>query len=113
LWDAVADIGTPALIKTAAFGYDGKGQHKVTTPADVEHIWTAIGHQAAVVEKLITLQAEISIIAVRSVDGDVVEYPAFENRHRNHILDVTTAPAQIPPRIARQAVEITRTILEE
>src|SRR5204862_391556 len=50
LWDAVARVGTPSVIKTAAFGYDGKGQHKVTTPADVEHIWTAIGHQEAVVE---------------------------------------------------------------
>jgi len=59
LWDAVALVGTPAVIKTAAFGYDGKGQHKVTTPADVEHIWTAIGHQAAIVEKFVSLQAEV------------------------------------------------------
>ena len=65
LWDAVARIGTPSVIKTAAFGYDGKGQHKVTTPADVEHVWTAIGHQEAVVEKFISLQTEISVIGVR------------------------------------------------
>src|SRR5262245_24628529 len=44
LWAAVAHVGTPAIVKTAAFGYDGKGQHKATTPADVEHIWNAIGH---------------------------------------------------------------------
>jgi 5-(carboxyamino)imidazole ribonucleotide synthase len=50
LWDAVARVGTPAVIKTGAFGYDGKGQHKVTTPADVSHIWDAIGHQEAIVE---------------------------------------------------------------
>lgn len=113
LWHAVAQIGSPSIIKTAAFGYDGKGQHRVTTPADVEHIWTAIGHQEAVVEKVISLQAEISVIAARGLDGDVVEYPLFENRHRNHILDVTTAPARIPQAMAAQAVEITRTILEE
>jgi 5-(carboxyamino)imidazole ribonucleotide synthase len=113
LWDAVARIGTPAVIKTAAFGYDGKGQHKVTTPADVEHIWSAIGHQEAVVEKFINLQAEISVIAARGLDGAVVEYPAFENRHRNHILDVTTAPALIPPAVANDAREITRAILTE
>jgi 5-(carboxyamino)imidazole ribonucleotide synthase len=111
LWDAVARIGTPAVIKTAAFGYDGKGQHKVTTPADVEHIWTAIGHQEAVVEKFITLQAEISVIAARGLDGLVVEYAAFENRHRNHILDLTTCPAVISPAIAHDAREITRAIL--
>ena len=113
LWDAVARVGTPAVIKTAAFGYDGKGQHKVATPADVEHVWTAIGHQAAVVEKFINLQTEISIVAARGVDGEVAAFPPFENRHRNHILDLTTVPAAIPAPAAKQAAEITRTILEE
>ena len=113
LWDAVARVGTPAVIKTAAFGYDGKGQHKVATPADVEHIWTALGHQAAVVEKFINLQAEISIVAARGVDGEVATFPPFENRHRNHILDLTTAPAAVPAPVGRRAAEIARTILEE
>jgi 5-(carboxyamino)imidazole ribonucleotide synthase len=113
LWDAVTRVGTPAVIKTAAFGYDGKGQHKVTTPADVEHIWTAIGHQEAVVERFVSLQTEISIVAARGVDGEIAEYIPFENRHRNHILDVTTVPAAIPAGIAAQAAEITRTVLEE
>ena len=112
LWDAVARVGTPAVIKTAAFGYDGKGQHTVASPADVEHIWTAIGHQEAVVEKFISLQAEVSIVAARGADGQVALYPPFENRHRNHILDLTTVPAAIPPAAAAQAAEITRTILE-
>ena len=113
LWDAVALVGTPAVIKTAAFGYDGKGQHKVTTPADVEHIWTAIGHQATIVEKFVSLQAEVSIVAARGADGDVAMYAPFENRHRDHILDVTTVPAAIAPAVVKQAGEITRTILEE
>ena len=113
LWDAVARVGTPAVIKTAAFGYDGKGQHKVATPADVEHIWTAIGHQPAVVEKFINLQAEISIVAARGVDGEMAAFPPFENRHRNHILDLTTVPAAVSPAVGTRAVEITRTILEE
>ena len=113
LWDAVVRVGTPAVIKTAAFGYDGKGQHKVTTQADVAHIWDAIGHQEAIVEKFISLQAEISIIAARGLDGSIVEYPAFENRHRDHILDLTTAPAAISPAIAKQAIEVTRAILRQ
>jgi 5-(carboxyamino)imidazole ribonucleotide synthase len=113
LWDAVAQVGTPAVIKTAAFGYDGKGQHKVTTQADVAHIWDAIGNQEAIVEKFISLQAEISIIAARGLDGSIVEYPAFENRHRDHILDLTTAPAAISPAIAKQAIEVTRAILRQ
>ena len=113
LWDAVARVGTPAVIKTAAFGYDGKGQHKVTTPADVEHIWTAIGHQEAVVEKFINLQAEVSVIAARGIDGEIVHYQPFENRHRDHILDVTTTPAAITPALAARAAEIARAILDE
>jgi 5-(carboxyamino)imidazole ribonucleotide synthase len=113
LWDAVARIGTPAVIKTAAFGYDGKGQHKVTTPADVEHIWTAIGHQEAVVEKFVNLQTEVSVVAARGLDGEMTHYQPFENRHRDHILDVTTTPAAITPSLAARAAEIARHLLEE
>ena len=113
LWDAATRIGTPAVIKTAAFGYDGKGQHKVATPADVEPIWTAIGHQEAVVEKFISLQTEITVIGARSVDGEVALYQPFENRHRDHILDVTTTPAAVAPALASRAAEITRAILGE
>ena len=113
LWDAVTRVGTPAVIKTAAFGYDGKGQHKVTTPADVEHVWTAIGHQEAVVEKFVSLQTEISVIGVRGVDGEIAQYQPFENRHRDHILDVTTVPAAISPALAARAAEVTRAILEQ
>ena len=72
-----------------------------------------IGHQEAVVEKFIVLQAEISVIAARGLDGAIAEYPPFENRHRNHILDVTTAPAAVPPAMAPRAAEIARAILEE
>ncbi|HEX5110422.1 MAG TPA: 5-(carboxyamino)imidazole ribonucleotide synthase [Vicinamibacterales bacterium] len=113
LWNAVALIGTPAIVKTAAFGYDGKGQHTVITPADVDHIWSAIGHQEAIVEKRIALQAEISVIAARGLDGEVAQYAPFENRHRHHILDVTTAPAAVPLAVSRRAAEITHAILEE
>jgi 5-(carboxyamino)imidazole ribonucleotide synthase len=113
LWDAVARVGTPAVIKTAAYGYDGKGQHKVTTPADVEHIWTAIGHQEAVVERFVALQTEISVVAARAADGEIVEYQPFENRHRHHILDLTTVPAAVSPAIASQAIEIARDIMHE
>jgi 5-(carboxyamino)imidazole ribonucleotide synthase len=113
LWEAVAKIGTPAVIKTTSCGYDGKGQHRVTTSADVEHIWNAIGHQEAVVEKHADLALEISVIAARGLGGDVVIYAPFENRHRDHILDFSTAPAEVSPEITRHAEEITREILEQ
>ena len=85
----------------------------MTTPADVEHIWTAIGHQEAVVEKFISLQTEISVIAARGMDGQVAQYAPFENRHRDHILDVTTTPAAVTPALAAQAADIMRNILDE
>ena len=113
LWEAVARVGMPAVIKTAAFGYDGKGQHRVSTPAEVERVWKAIGPQEAVVEKFVDLQAEISVVAARGLDGNVVQYVPFENRHRDHILDVTTVPAAVPTSTARRALEIAKTILDE
>lgn len=113
LWTAVAAVGTPAVIKTASFGYDGKGQHRVSRPSDVEGIWKAIGHQEAVVEKFVSLQAELSVVAARGLDGTIVQYVPFENRHRDHILDLTTVPAAVPAPIAQRAAEITRSILEE
>ena len=113
LRDGVTVVGTPCVVKTAAFGYDGKGQHRVNAPADVERIWTAVRHQEVVIEKLITLQAEVSVVAARGLDGEIAVYPVFENRHTNHILDVTTCPAEIPAAVATRAVEIARAILDE
>jgi 5-(carboxyamino)imidazole ribonucleotide synthase len=113
LRDAVERIGRPAVVKTAAFGYDGKGQHKVTSASAFDHVWEAVGGREVVVEKFINLQAEISVIAARGLDGSVVEYVPFENRHSRHILDVTTAPALVPPPIASRAREIARAILEK
>lgn len=104
-------VGLPAVVKTAAFGYDGKGQHKVTRADEADAIWAAVGGQEVVVERYIRLQAEISVICARGVDGQTVEYVPFENRHANHILDVTTAPAVVPPEVAAQARDIARGIL--
>jgi 5-(carboxyamino)imidazole ribonucleotide synthase len=112
LQDGVARIGTPVVIKSAAFGYDGKGQHKITRPNEVERVWNALEGREVLVERFVSLQAEISVIAARGLDGMVAEYPPFENRHSNHILDVTTAPALIPAAIAARAREIARAILE-
>ena len=105
-------IGMPAIVKTAAFGYDGKGQQAAHAAGDGPRIWTALGGGELVVEKRISLQAELSVIAARGVDGQMAQYPLFENRHHNHILDVTTSPALVPPPVAAQATEIGRAVLE-
>ena len=112
LQDGVARIGLPVVVKTAAFGYDGKGQQKITRAADVEKAWVAAGGGEVVVERFVNLHAEISVIAARGLGGEVAEYAPFENRHNNHILDLTTTPAAIPAGPATAARDIARALLE-
>jgi 5-(carboxyamino)imidazole ribonucleotide synthase len=112
LTEALERVGTPAIVKTATFGYDGKGQQAAHATSDGPRLWSALGGGELVVEKRINLQAELSVIAARGMDGAVAQYPLFENRHHNHILDVTTSPALVPPAVASQATEIGRAVLE-
>jgi 5-(carboxyamino)imidazole ribonucleotide synthase len=108
---ALGWIGTPAIIKTAAFGYDGKGQHRLTSIEDAEHVWGLVGHQEVVVERVVEFSHELSVVAARGLAGDFAHFGAIENVHRNHILDVSMAPARVPERTAAEAVEITRAIM--
>jgi 5-(carboxyamino)imidazole ribonucleotide synthase len=106
-------IGTPAILKTAAFGYDGKGQARIDHKHQAAAAWSAIGEQSAVLEGFVNFQHEISVVAARGVDGGFVHYGALENIHRNHILDLTVAPARIPPQVANEAVALARATLEK
>jgi 5-(carboxyamino)imidazole ribonucleotide synthase len=108
---AIPRIGCPAVLKTAAFGYDGKGQARIDRPDQAVAAWQAIGEQPAVLEGFIDLEGEISVIAARGLDGDFVHYGAIHNTHRDHILDLSVAPAAVPRELAAQAVEIAHAIL--
>lgn len=110
---AVKELGLPAVLKTAGFGYDGKGQYRIRTEDDLTAAWEAVGQQEAVLEAFIDFECEISVVAARGENGAFVHYGAVENQHRNHILDLSIAPARVRPEIARQAVEITRAVLEK
>jgi 5-(carboxyamino)imidazole ribonucleotide synthase len=110
---ALGQIGVPAIVKTAAFGYDGKGQHRLTSIEEAEHVWGLIGHQDAVVERVVDFSHELSVVAARGLDGAFADYGVIENVHRNHILDLSVAPARIPPRVAAEAVTMTRSIMEQ
>jgi 5-(carboxyamino)imidazole ribonucleotide synthase len=110
---AVEKVGLPAILKTAAFGYDGKGQHRITSPLDVEPVWGLIGHQGAVLEKVVDFVLEFSVVAARGLDGAFVHYGAIENTHRDHILDLSVAPARMPPPAVAEAVAVTQAIMEE
>jgi 5-(carboxyamino)imidazole ribonucleotide synthase len=112
LQEAVAELGIPAVLKTAAFGYDGKGQFLIRSRDQLAEAWNTIGCQEAVLEAFIDFEREISVVAARGDDGQFVHYGAIENQHSRHILDLSIAPARVPPQVANEAVEIARCVLE-
>ncbi len=112
LWSGLDRLGYPAVLKTAGFGYDGKGQAKITSPAEAETAFRALGSQDAMLEAFIDFEREVSVVAARGLDGSFAHYGVIENEHRHHILDVSVAPADLPLELQRQAVEIARGILE-
>jgi 5-(carboxyamino)imidazole ribonucleotide synthase len=99
---AVGRIGAPAVLKTAAFGYDGKGQRKISEDSDLTEVWSAFG-QLAVLEGWVPFEKEISVIVARGLQGEVAVYPVCENVHQNHILDVTRVPAAVSEEVEQGA----------
>ena len=113
LHQGVSQIGCPLILKTADFGYDGKGQVRIASPGDAAAAWKSIGERAAVLESFVDFECELSVVAARSVTGEFAHYGTVENLHRDHILDFSIAPARIPVRVAARAVQIARDVLEE
>jgi 5-(carboxyamino)imidazole ribonucleotide synthase len=113
LTQALEKIGIPAVLKTAAFGYDGKGQVRIDDLAQAQTAWDAIGQQPAVLEGFIDFEREVSVVAARGVDGSFAHYGVMENLHADHILDVSIAPGRVDPEIVSQAAEMARTVLVE
>jgi len=112
LRSAVRDLGCPAVLKTASFGYDGKGQRTIRSLADAESAWNAAPGVERIYEAFVDFDRELSVIAARGADGSFANWGAIENAHRNHILELSVSPADVPPAVAREAVEIARGILE-
>ncbi|MBV8550640.1 MAG: 5-(carboxyamino)imidazole ribonucleotide synthase [Acidobacteriaceae bacterium] len=110
---AARELGLPAILKTAGFGYDGKGQYRILGEADLPAAWKAVGESEAVLEAFVDFDCEISVVAARSVHGEFVHFGAVENQHRNGILDITIAPARVSNKIGSEAVEIAREVLEK
>jgi 5-(carboxyamino)imidazole ribonucleotide synthase len=107
---AVAEVGTPCVLKTADFGYDGKGQQKLTGGEDFEAVWRELGASRGVVEQWVDFIMEISVVGARARDGAFVHFPPCENIHAHHILDITIAPARIEPSLAAEAAELASSI---
>ncbi|MGK2899596.1 MAG: 5-(carboxyamino)imidazole ribonucleotide synthase [Burkholderiaceae bacterium] len=112
--DAVRDDLLPGILKTARLGYDGKGQRRVATRAELASGWAALGGVTCVLEKMLPLAHEISVIVARGADGRIVNLPVQQNLHRDGVLAVTRVPApDVPAAVQQRAVESARKIAAE
>ncbi|TWT30668.1 5-(carboxyamino)imidazole ribonucleotide synthase [Blastopirellula retiformator] len=103
----------PGILKTAGWGYDGKGQVRLSSIADAQLGWRSLGVQAAVLEKLIDFALEFSVIVARGANGEMAHYDPILNRHENHILSVSVSPSGLTLKIVKEAVEIAHSIAEQ
>jgi len=103
LREAISDLGTPCILKTRRFGYDGKGQVRINSLADAEGAWEAVGQTPSILEGFVSFSKEVSVIVARSPRGEVSTFDVVENIHTNHILDITKAPAGITQEQAQRA----------
>jgi 5-(carboxyamino)imidazole ribonucleotide synthase len=110
---ALAELGLPAVLKTAGFGYDGKGQTRINSIEDSPTAFEALRGQEGVVEAFVDFEREVSVVAARGQGGEFTHYGVVENTHSRHILDLSVAPARVEEATAREAVEIARAVLEE
>jgi 5-(carboxyamino)imidazole ribonucleotide synthase len=109
----IAEIGTPSILKTRRFGYDGKGQAKIMSLVDVRAAWAAMRDQPAILEGFVQFQSEVSVVAVRGADGAFAAYDVTENVHRDHILHTSTVPAKLRHAAAAKAIDIARRMAEQ
>jgi 5-(carboxyamino)imidazole ribonucleotide synthase len=103
---AVRDGLLPGILKTARLGYDGKGQQRVATRTELASAWATLGSVPCVLEKMLPLAHEISVIVARGADGRIVQLPAQQNLHRDGVLAVTQVPApDVSAALQQQAVD--------
>ncbi len=110
LVSALDKLGTPAVLKTRRFGYDGKGQVKIDDVSEAAAALDSIAGAPAILEGFMPFEKEVSVIAARALDGTSVAYDVGENVHRDHILHTTTVPAVLDPSLAEEARAIAERI---
>ncbi len=107
---ALTATGTPALLKVSRFGYDGKGQARVSTLDEARAAFREFGDQPCVLEGFVKLACEVSVVLARDDSGHCELFPVAENHHENGILDVSIVPARVPEGLAQQAREMARAV---
>lgn len=111
--EALRAVGRPAILKTAGFGYDGKGQVAIAADGPVPEAARALAaREACVLEARVPLATEVSVVVARGVDGAVATFPVLENAHVDHVLDVTVVPAAVAPEVAARAAELAVRVAE-
>ncbi len=108
---ALETIGTPSILKTRRFGYDGKGQARIMTPADADQALADMQGAPSILEGFVDFSIEVSVIAARASDGQVAAFDPGENVHKDGILSTTTVPANLPARLQTDAVLLAGRIL--
>jgi 5-(carboxyamino)imidazole ribonucleotide synthase len=109
---AIARIGTPAVLKTRRFGYDGKGQALLRSGDDAQAAWQAVGKHPSILEGFVDFAREISVVAAHGRSGEFAAYDPVENEHWDHILRRSLVPAAISPALARDAVATAKKIAD-
>jgi len=111
---AVAEVGTPCILKTRRLGYDGKGQFRIRSAADVDAAWEALGAQAPkvglILEAFVPFERELSVVAVRGRDGEFRIWPLAENWHVDGVLSASLAPARVPDDMQARALAHARAL---
>jgi 5-(carboxyamino)imidazole ribonucleotide synthase len=110
---ALMQHGPPAVLKTADWGYDGKGQVVIRSIDQAASAWSSLDVPQAILEAFIDFDSELSVVAARGSDGQFVSYGPIGNAHSHHILDVSVCPARVSPQVSAQAIEIARAVLEK
>ena len=114
LKSAIKNIGIPSILKTASDGYDGKGQFLIKSETQIHEAWEKMAGAESILEGFINFKRELSLIAVRGIDGSLEYYPLVENSHHEGILRLTIAPAQnISASLQKKAEEYMSSILKE
>jgi 5-(carboxyamino)imidazole ribonucleotide synthase len=113
LEQAVAKVGFPAVLKTRRLGYDGKGQYRLRSAADLAPAWAALGGVPLILEAWIAFEREVSVIAVRAQDGEFRTYPLTQNWHADGILSMSLAPAPQVENLSAVAFAHARAVAEK
>ena len=106
LASALEQVRLPALLKTARLGYDGKGQARIDRAEDAARTLAQWKNVPCILEELLVLEREVSVVLARGADGATAVFPLAENRHSRGILDVTIAPARVPEALAAEATSL-------